>query len=89
MERKIASGDAIDLKDCKRLDNDIEGGMFEGNRKNPLYILDRFEDGMDYCDSTSESWIWSIGRRKSDGLILASSTADLYQNDDFECLFLR
>jgi len=89
MERKIKSGYAIDLKDCKRLDNHTEGGMIEGNRKNPLYILDDFEEGMDYCDSSTESWIWSIGKRKSDGLILASTTSDLYQNDDFECLFLR
>ena len=86
MERKIAFGDAIDLKDCKRIPAD---GMIEGNTKNPYYILDRFEDDMDYCDSTLENWIWSIGKRKSDGLILASTTADFYQNDDFECLFLR
>lgn len=86
MERKIARGDAIDIKDCERLPAD---GTFEGNNKNPYYILKSFEDDMDYCDSTLENWIWSIGRRKSDGLILASTTADLYQNDEFDCLFLR
>ncbi len=89
MERKINSGEAIDLKDCKRLDNNIEGGMIEGNRKNPLYVLDKFVEDSDYCDSSIENWICSIGERKSDGLILASTTSDLYDNDDFECLFLR
>ncbi len=86
MERKIKSGNAIDLKDCERID---APSTSEGNHKNAYYILKDFEDDMDYCDSSSESWIWSIGRRKSDGVILASTTSDLYQNPDFECLFLR
>lgn len=86
MQRKINSGEAIDLKDCRRIEAD---GTVEGNKKNPYYVVENFIDDADYCDSSTESWIWSIGRRKSDGLILASTTADLYQNDEFECLWLR
>ena len=47
------------------------------------------EDDKDYCDSVREAWIWSIGRRRSDGKIIASRSSDLYQNDEYECLFLR
>jgi hypothetical protein len=46
-------------------------------------------DEMDYCDAKTERWIWSIGRRKKDGVMIASLDGDLYQNDDYECLWLR
>lgn len=46
-------------------------------------------DGVDYCDLKLGKWIWSIGRRKADGMIIASLTGDLYQNPEFECLWLR
>jgi hypothetical protein len=52
-----------------------------------------FVDDLDYCcethDERAPALIWSIGRRHSDGKILASLQADLYQNDDYECLWLR
>jgi len=98
MERKLASGEAIDLKDCKRIPflsggiTEKDGGIFEGNTKNPLYIIERDWNliaDLDFCDSLIENWIWSIGKRKSDALIVASTTADLYQNDEYECLWLR
>lgn len=44
---------------------------------------------IDYCDATYERWVWSIGRRLSDGVILASLAPDLYANKNFECLWLR
>lgn len=75
MEEKVAAMDAIDLKDHSR----------EGD----YYVLDAVVDGADYCDTSLEKWVWSIGRRKSDGVILASLTAEFYQNDAFECLWLR
>lgn len=37
----------------------------------------------------SKHYIWSIGKRHSDGVILASRNGDLYQNPEFECLWLR
>jgi hypothetical protein len=75
MKRKIDDGEAIDLRHCAR--------------QGPYYILKEFVDDVDYCDGQKEQWIWSIGRRKKDGVILASPMADLYQNPEFECLWLR
>lgn len=75
MERKFRDGKAIDLSDCAR-----EGGF---------YIIDSYREGFDYCDAKTERWIWSIGKRLSDGVILASTGVDLYQNEAFECLWLR
>jgi hypothetical protein len=76
MWEKYERGDCVDLSQCAR---DPDG----------YYILERFEVGKDYCDLHAEAWIWSIGRRRSDGQILASTGSRLYQNPDFECLFLR
>lgn len=75
MQRKLENERCIDVKDCER----------EGD----YYVLEEFVDDVDYCDSTTETWIWSIGKRHSDGKILASTQGDLYQNPDFECLWLR
>lgn len=75
MQEKLKRNEAIDVSGCPR----------EGR----YYVLDSVRDECDYCDSVSEQWIWSIGRRKSDGKTLASTAADLYQNPDFECLWLR
>lgn len=75
MARKLETRRALDLSMHPRVGN--------------YYILDKVVDGMDYCDAVREVWIWSIGRRKSDGVILASDEANLYQNPDYECLWLR
>ena len=53
------------------------------------YVLDAFAEDIDYCDAKREMWVWSIGRRKSDGVILASMDTVFYQNDAFDCLWLR
>lgn len=81
MERKLETDEAIDLADYPR----------EGR----YYVLD--EDaayaaalaGMDFCDARTEEWIWSIGQRHSDGAVLASTRADLYDNPYFKCLWRR
>lgn len=85
MERKLDSGEALNVRE-------------EGT---PLltcpdtvgfpchFQLRRFVEGKDYCDRESERWIWSIGRERSTGVIIASTIADMYQNADYECLFLR
>lgn len=75
MKRSIEEGRCIDVSKFAR----------EGR----LYVLPSFEDGQDYCDAQKETWIWSIGRRKSDGVILASTSGSLYENDEFDCLWLR
>jgi len=76
MLRKIDSGECIDISTCEKTpDGD--------------YILERFEEGIDYCDAKGEYWIWSIGRHYDTGQILASTSSKFYQNDAYECLFLR
>lgn len=74
MARKLIDGEAIDISGYPRT------GQY--------YILIGVE-GKDYCDAEREEWIWSIGRRRADGVILASVSSDLYQNPQFECLWLR
>lgn len=51
MQEKINSGEALDLSACRRTLED--------------YILEYFEDDVDYCDALQESWIWSIGRNRA------------------------
>ena len=77
MEIKIESGDAIDISGFAR------EGMY--------YVIpeDRFIAESDYCDSKLESWMWSIGRRKRDGVLLASIATDFYHNPDFDCVWLK
>jgi hypothetical protein len=77
MQEKLNSGDALDVRKIGRV---IQPGLF---------TLDQFLEGKDYCDAENEAWIWSIGRDKETGDILASTTAEFYQNPDFECLWLR
>jgi len=57
MERKLTSGQAIDLSRCPR--------------KGDFYVLPKVIDGMDYCNAQTEQWIWSIGRHNKSGEILA------------------
>ena len=75
MEEKLRQGLAVDVSAFPRTGNH--------------YALDCYADDVDYCDAKTEQWIWSIGRRRSDGAIFASLTTDLYQNPEFECLWLR
>lgn len=49
MARSLRAGQCINVSECRR--------TAAGD-----YILERFEDGQDYCDASSESWIWSIGK---------------------------
>jgi len=76
MLRKLVAGKLVDVSECEQTE--------EG-----YYILPGFVDGKDYADCAAERWIWSIGRRYSDGVVLASTSNIFYQNADFECLFLR
>lgn len=75
MRQKLERGECIDISRCER------DGKF--------YIITNFKDDVDYCDAAHELWIWSIGRRKSDGVVHASTGSDLYQNPAYECLWLR
>lgn len=77
MERAIRRKEAIDISGTPRSDS----GRY--------YVLAKFVEGKDYCDAKQERWVWSIGRRKEDGVIHASLYADLYMNSKYECLWLR
>jgi hypothetical protein len=76
---------AYKLKTGAALDVHTEGVTIGRGR----YRLRRFVADVDYCDAQAEAWIWSIGRRYADDAIIASTGSELYQNPDFECLFLR
>ncbi len=77
MERKLRTGEALSV-------------LAEGTKiSDGYYELKRFVEDKDYCDPQREWWIWSIGRRFSDGQIFAATDTRFYDNPNFECLFLR
>lgn len=76
MERKIKTGEAIDISTCVRTD---EGA----------YHLIVFTEEVDYCDAKTEEWIWSIGEHLATGQILAATDTRFYNNPLFKCLWLR
>jgi hypothetical protein len=83
MQRKLETGEAIDVE---RVGTPVPGvpGVWQ---------LPEFVDGADYCVGSSESWIWSIGRRngidEDAGRIVASTDQRFYMNPSYECLWLR
>jgi hypothetical protein len=76
MQEKIKAGEAIDVSDFPQTNGDY-------------VITHNFIDNVDYCVAAEDDWIRSIGRRKSDGVILASTSGKFYQHPDFECIWLR
>jgi len=76
MKHKLDKGEAIDVSRCPRTE--------DGD-----YILAKFVDGKDYCNMARQEWIWSIGKRKSDGVILAAHDGRFYENPYFDCVWLR
>lgn len=77
MQRMLRAGEALSV-------------LAEGRELNSgMYELNRFVDGKDYCDPVKERWIWSIGRRFSDGKIFAATDARFYGDRNHDCLFLR
>lgn len=78
MEEALASGECLDV---------AEMGAYDGTQD--VYVLRDFIDDKDYAEKSRERWVYSIGRRKSDGAILAAFDSRFYLNDDFDCLWLR
>ena len=76
MLRKLDEGLCIDVSKCPRTD--------DGS-----YLLQKYVDGVDYCDRETEEWIWSIGRSAADGRVLAGTDSRYYLNPNFDCLWLR
>lgn len=81
MEQKLRQGKVVDVNAIGAPAGDEPG----------LFILRTadFEDGVDYCDFKNREWIRSIGRNKYSGAIYASTDTRFYQNDDWECIWLR
>jgi hypothetical protein len=56
------------------------------------FELRGFDDsGVEYWDSQTKRKrsIWSIGKHKETGKIIASYSSDLYGDDRYECIWLR
>jgi len=77
MEKMLKNGEALDVR---KIGIEMSQGIFK---------LKLFEDNIDYCDSETENWIWSIGKNKTTGEIFASLDTRFYSNKEFECLWLR
>ena len=75
MAARIKTGECIDVSGCER-----EGRFF---------VLTEFIADKDYADAKEERWIWSIGKRHSDGKILAAYSTVFYEHEGYECLWLR
>jgi hypothetical protein len=76
MLRKLDEGQCIDVSKCPRMD--------DGS-----YLLQKYVDGVDYCDRERQEWIWSIGKHKLTGRIFAATDSRFYGDPNFECLWLR
>lgn len=91
MRTKLERGECVDLSGCRRhhLNRNV------GDTVRRFYFVipsDVWQNDVDYCDAETEGWIWSIGRRLyGDGIgeIHASFSNELYQNEQYHCLWLR
>jgi hypothetical protein len=84
MKRKLESGEALNVEEMLATAAPEAGELYAGT-----YHLDRFVEGVDYCVASSERWIYSIGRRQSDGEVFAACDSRFYQREGFHCLWLR
>lgn len=86
MAENLSEDEATDVSQCEK----TEDGYY-------ILTKEMEEDcgrdgppcGMDFCDAPKEAWIWSIGKHKKTGQVLASTDAVFYQNPEYECLWLR
>lgn len=78
MQEMIDAGECVDVR---KVGVEIEPGIFK---------LPQFFEGVDYADSKTERWIWSIGRARNTGEIFASYGTEFYgHEEEYECLWLR
>jgi len=81
-ERTLADMDAELIIDVSRFETTADGD----------YILPKFWDskeGYEYRVGKTKEHVRSIGKRKSDGKILASTSSKFHNDPEFECLWLR
>lgn len=81
MAAKLAKGKLVDVS---RLPRTPEGDYVFGLKSDI-----NFRDNVDYADCQKEEWIYSIGVRRTDKMVLASTTNKFYGNDHFDCIWLR
>ncbi len=84
MKRKLEKGEALDVETLAALAAPEAGDLYRGT-----FRLDRFVEDVDYLVGSTEQWIWSIGRRVTDGAIFAAIDSRFYGNPEFICLWLR
>ena len=77
MKKALQSGEAVDVR---MVGVEAEPGVFR---------LDGFIDGVTYVDAQEEMFIQSIGKDLERGEILAATDSRFYQNDDYECIYLK
>lgn len=85
MERRIAEGEAIDISTI----SDVAVGTAERPVTFKFHAHVQDIMAVDYCHAPTELWIWSIGRSKETGVIYAAIDGRYYQNDKYECVWLR
>jgi hypothetical protein len=78
MQQRVNEGVAIDLRNCER---DADGS----------YVIPAswFQVDADYCDTRSETWIWSIGYNTETGKILGSVGDRFMHEPGWDCVWLR
>jgi len=92
MEKKIATGEALDLKDCDRVKSeDWPGEAYLIPEDSEVARRLEHGDGVDICDSSKELWMWSVGRRVEDDKLFASAFYPpvFYEKPGYNCLWLR
>jgi len=88
MAKKLADQEAIDVEKVS-VPHSLEDARDQELRGTFRLKTAAFEDMADYCVRSTEQWIWSIGKRASDGAIFAALDTRFYQNPRFECVWLR
>jgi hypothetical protein len=81
MLESLESGEAVDVRERGE---EIEPGVFR------LRIFNKATQ-LDYCDAKNQAWIWSIGRDKQTGEILAATDGRFYSDETgrYDCVWLR
>lgn len=100
MQEKLASGAAVDLSGCPRTahgdyllgEMDVEDLAAAATDHEVLLLAARdtlFAEGKDYCNASTEAWIWSIGVHRETGRVWASHRGSKYGNPAFVWIWLR
>jgi hypothetical protein len=82
MQEKLADGRCLDVEKVGYSVRSTDG-VIDGT-----WCLNKFQDDVDYCVASTETWIWSIGQAES-GAIYAATDNRFYQRAGFTCLWLR